>query len=287
MSLPFVPSITPGTVSACPLVDTFEVGKQYKLSGHTQGNLGTVDIIAVAVSTSELSSSVIIIGSDILSGIFDWANCVLTYVQDTIGNQIAGQSNIANFPWYLPLKAANNIVSGDSSITFQAFTRLLAFNGNTLISGAVIDTSGSAAGNWTFTDNVIEAGSITGTSAVGNVVISHSRVSSSSSVTIAEDAGTAGTKVIQDTELFGSSELNMGPVTGIGTVTVNRGKFGPEATVNLTGASPMALTDLVVQRGTFDNAGFDCNSCYLAGDNSTLVGDLSDAKKIGYTNALP
>lgn len=47
------------------------------------------------------------------------------------------------------------------------------------------------------------------------------------------------------------------------------------------------IVGLVIENGTLTTNGYDVSSCRLQGTNSTLVANVSDAIKDGYTNALP
>lgn len=118
-------SFTPYAVEStgCPVLANLVPGETVIIHGLTQGTLGTFSVIAQAVEADRLSTNVSVLATgaaDPMSGIVNWGDCQLTMLTDNLGNTVAGEANISNFPWFKN-GVTNNTVDASSTLSFAGF----------------------------------------------------------------------------------------------------------------------------------------------------------------------
>lgn len=145
---------TVGTIdfSACPVVSGLTPGKFYRLTGLTQGSLGTFDVIAVANTPTQLSESVSVFPTSVVGddtgwpGIIDYTVCKLTYLQDNKNNQVGGVTNISVFPWFpaVASRVSGNVIDQASTVNLGSNLFAGVFLNNKVLTVNTIIVSGAA-----------------------------------------------------------------------------------------------------------------------------------------------
>lgn len=183
-----------GCPSSCPIIPTNLVpGKQYKITGLSQGALGNYSFIAVATSNTTLSNDVTLLPDNVLNvgeswyGQFDYGIWELTWVHDSLNNDVSFSGNISEFKWF-DYNVDENIVDTSARLYLGGNTWVGTFSGNRISGRSIVHLNAVATQiNKTIARNVWDTKSeVTFSATNGPILYINNTVNNNSELTISD-----------------------------------------------------------------------------------------------------
>ena len=176
-----------------------------------------------------------------------------------------------------------NGFDGGVLVVSNAKTTLTVAN-NSVIGGTLVIDGVATAAQQINNNNIY--GSITLTD-IGNLFASGITILTNTVITFVCSSG-AGTSSLQNIFIYAGGALNVNVTSAMSPNKLTIGASSLLTShISGTAVAGHTMADTIVQKGIIDTRGFDCNRVLIQNTTTTLVGNVTDAVKTFYPNALP
>lgn len=283
----WVSATTNITLVGCVLPPLIE-GNNYKISGLTQGTLGSFTVWTRAVSTTQLDCFVTILAAGETSGQtyegwMNWNQCLLEEVHDIRHNIVRGITNISNFKWFatntfgnfiestaiiLPSPTINtnqlvqnNKLYGSSSLDLAGLSATLNVVANVLVDTALVL---SGTGTKTVTSNTLSGADIHLQNNFSNTLVFNT-------ITDGSINNTSTKSFTFSNNITNASNISLD--TNVSTTITNSSLLNSDITLTntVTGTSSITLNKLNLRASSFQNTGATTVNAAMNLSNSVVA----------------